>query len=175
MSKLYKYLEKKTNKKVAAIIDSQLNLDDNAGRVWINPNTGAELSNYDYFKMVIKEALDGCSKKEGISVADKIVKYFESEDGFKYVDFDFDDNLDGTYTVNISTNLHGYKEYRYGSLEWDDDQKLYVLWTGASFSGEGSGLENTSDEGVSYFDSLAETKQAIQDEIADSLINENRF
>lgn len=174
MSKLYEYLENKTSKKVAAIIDSQLDLDDNAGRVWINPTTGAELSNYDYFKMTIKEALDGCSKKDDISVADNIINYFESEDGFYFIDFDFDDQQDGTYTVNISTNLGGYKEYCFGSLEWDDEQKVCVLWTGTSYSGTGSGLENTSDDGVSYFESLAETKQAIQDEITDSLINSAR-
>ena len=106
MTNLYEYVENKTNKKVAAIIDSQLDLDDNAGRVWINPVTGAVLSNFDYFKMVIKEALNGCSKKDDISVADKIINYFKSENDFKYIDFDFNDNLDGTYIVEIATNIN---------------------------------------------------------------------
>lgn len=175
MTNLYEYIENKTNKRVAAMIDSQLDLDDNAGRVWINPTTGAVLSNFDYFKMVIKEALNGCSKKDYISVADKIINCFKSENDFKYIDFDFNDNLDGTYTVEIDTNLSGYKEYRYGYLEWDNEQKLYVLWTGASYSDVDSGLEKASDEGVSYFNSLVETKQAIQDEIENSLINETRL
>lgn len=174
MNKLYEYIENKTNKKVAAIIDSQLDLDDDAGRVWINPNTGAVLSNFDYFKLVIKEALDSCSKnniKNDSDVANKIVNYFESEEDFKYIDFDFDDNQDGTYTISIATNLGGYKEYSFGVLEWDESQKLYILWTGASYSGTGSGLEKNSDEDISYYESLQETEDAIKDEIIDGLIN----
>lgn len=163
----YNYLEEKTSKKVATIVNSQINLGDNAERVWVNPLTGVELSNYDYSKTIIKEALDGCIKKDDTSVADKIVNFFETEHDFKYIDFDFNDNGDKTYTINISTNLDGYKEYRYGSLEWDDDQKLYVLWTGTSYSGKGSNLENSSDEGISYYDSLQETQDAIKDEITD--------
>ena len=178
MTDIYKYIENKTSKKTAVVVDSQLNLDDNVNRVWVNPLTGAELSNYDYFKMIIKEALDDCNKsnlKDDISIADKIVKYFESEQDFKYIEFTFDDNSDGTYTVTVATNLSEYREYDFGLIDWDEAQNIYVLWTGASYSGEGSGLEKNSDEGVSYYDNLQETEDAIKDEIVDSLVDENRF
>ena len=178
MTDIYKYIENKTSEKTAVVVDSQRNLDDNADRVWVNPLTGAEFSNYDYFKMIIKEALDDCNKsnlKDDIRIADKIVKYFESEQDFKYIEFTFDDNSDGTYTVTVATNLSEYREYDFGLLDWDEMQNIYVLWTGASYSGEGSGLEKNSDEGVSYYDNLQETKDAIKDEIVDSLVNENRF
>ena len=178
MTDIYKYIVYETSEKTAAIVDSQLNLDDNVNRVWVNPLTGVELSNYDYFKMIIKEALADCNKsnlKDDISVADKIVKYFESEQDFKYIEFTFDDNSDGTYTVTVATNLSEYREYDFGLLDWDEAQNVYVLWTGASYSSEESGLAKNSDEGVSYYDNLQETEDAIKDEIADSLVNENRF
>ena len=178
MTDIYKYIENKTSEKTAVVVDSQLNLDDNAARVWVNPLTGVELSNYEYYKMIIKEALDDCNKsnlKDDISTADKIVKYFESEQDFKYIEFIFDDNSDGTYTVTVATNLSEYREYDFGLLDWDEMQNVYVLWTGASYSSEGSGLAKNSDEGVSYYDNLQETEDAIKDEIIDSLVNENRF
>ena len=80
----------------------------------------------------------------------------------------FNDNNDGTYTINVLTDK---KDYVFGLLEWDETQKLYVLWTGTSYSGTGSGLENTSDEGVSYYDDLTETEQEIKDEITDGLLD----
>ena len=85
----------------------------------------------------------------------------------------FDDNLDGTYTVNIVKNLDDCQEYqcRYGVVEWDESQGLYVLWTGTSYSSADSGLETTSDEGVSYYDSLQETEDDIREELVDSLLN----
>ena len=88
----------------------------------------------------------------------------------------FNDNLDGTYMVEIVKNSDGCQEYqyRYGVLEWDDIQGVYVLWTGASYSDSDSGLQSSSDEGVSYYDSLQETKDAIKDEVVDSLINEHQ-
>ena len=178
MTDIYKYIEHETSEKTAVVVDSQLNLDDNADRVWVNPLTGAELSNYDYFKMIIKEALADCNKshlKDDISVADKIVKYFESEQDFKYIEFIFDDNSDKTYTVTVATNLSGYREYDFGLLDWDEAQNVYVLWTGASYSSEESGLAKNSDEGVGYYDNLQETEDTIKDEIVDSLVNENRF
>ena len=178
MTDIYKYIENETSEKTAVIVDSQLNLDDNANRVRVNPLTGAELSNYDYFKMIIKEVLADCNKsnlKDSISIADKIVKYFESDQDFKYIEFAFDDNSDKTYTVTVATNLGGYREYDFGLLDWDETQNIYVLWTGASYSSEGSELAKNSDEGVSYYDNLQETEYAIKDEIVDSLVNENRF
>ena len=178
MTDKYKYIENATSEKTAVVVDSQLNLDDNADRVWVNPLTGVELLNYDYFKMIIKEALDVCNKsnlKDDISVADKIVKYFESEQDFKYIEFAFDDNSDETYTVTVATNLSEYREYDFGLLDWDEAQNVYALWTGASYSSKESGLAKNSDEGVSYYDNLQETEDAIKDEIVDSLVNENRF
>ena len=178
MTDIYKYIENATSEKTAVVVDSQLNLDDNAARVWVNPLTGAELSNYDYFKMIIKEALADCNKsnlKDSISIADKIVKYFESDQDFKYIEFTFDDNSDETYTVTVTTNLSGSCEYDFGLIDWDEVQNVYVLWTGASYSSEESGLAKNSDEGVSYYDNLQETEDAIKDEITDSLINENIF
>lgn len=178
MTDIYKYIENKTSEKTAVIVDSQLNLDDNADRVWINPLTGAELSNYDYFKMIINETLDDCNEsnlKDDISVADKIVKYFESEQDFKYIEFAFNDNSDGTYTITVTTNLSGYREYDFGLLDWDKMQNVYVLWTGASYSSEESGLAKNSDEGISYYDNLQETEDTIKDEIIDGLVDENRF
>ena len=178
MTDIYKYIENKTSEKTAAVVDSQLSLDDNADRVWINPLTGAELSNYDYFKMIINEALADCNEsnlKDNISVADKIVKYFESEQDFKYIEFTFDDNSDKTYTVTVATNLSEYREYDFGVLDWDETQNVYALWTGASYSSEESGLAKNSDEGVSYYDNLQETEDAIKNEIVDDLVNKNRF
>ena len=178
MTDIYKYIENATSEKTAVVVDSQLNLDDNAARVWVNPLTGAELSNYDYFKMIIKEALADCNKsnlKDSISIADKIVKYFESDQDFKYIEFTFDDNSDETYTVTVTTNLSGSCEYDFGLIDWDEVQNVYVLWTGASYSSEESGLAKNSDEGVSYYDNLQETEDAIKNEIVDSLVNENRY
>lgn len=178
MTDIYKYIENKTSEKTAAAVGSQLNLDDSANRVWVNPLTGVELSNYDYYKMIINEALANCNEsnlKDDISVADKIVKYFESEQDFKYIEFAFDDNSDETYTVTVATNLSGYREYDFGLLEWDEMQNVYVLWTGTSYSSEESGLAKNSDEGVSYYDNLQETEDTIKDEIIDGLVNENRF
>lgn len=178
MTDIYKYIENKTSEKTAVVVDSQLNLDDNADRVWVNPLTGVELSNYDYFKMIINEALANCNEsnlKDDISVADKIVKYFESERDFKYIEFTFDDNSDETSTVTVATNLSGYREHDFGLIDWDETQNVYVLWTGTSYSSEESGLAKNSDEGVSYYDNLQETEDAIKDEIVDSLVNKNRF
>lgn len=87
----------------------------------------------------------------------------------KIVDVNLKDNWDGTYMINAVTKSG---EYQLGVLEWDDDQEAYVLWTGTSYSETGSGWETNSDEGVSYYDSVQETKDAIKDEIVDSLINE---
>lgn len=170
---IYTYLKNKTSDKVLEIVGSQMDLDDHTERTWFNPYTGSVLSNYAYIKMVINEAIDGCSKatlKDDIKIANKIVDYFRSEEEFKYIDFSFDDNGDETYTVGVTTNFGGYREYVFGLIEWDEMQQVYVLWTGTSYSDSDSGLKSSSDEGVSYSDSLQETKNDIMDEIIDSLL-----
>lgn len=170
------YIKNKTSKKAVEIVSSQIDLDDHTERTWFNPSTGAVLSNYDYIKMVTNEATDGYSKttlKDDSEVANKIVDYFRSEEDFKYIEFNFDNNDDDddTYTVRIVTNFRGYHEYVLGLIDWNDLQKVYVLWTGPSYSDSDSGLKNSSDEGVSYYDSLQETEDDIIDDIIDELIN----
>ena len=130
---IYTYLKNETSEKVLEVVSSQMDLDDHAERTWFNPSTGAVLSNYDYIRMIVKKVLVSSSKatlKDDIQVANKIVEYFNTQKEFKYVDFTFDDNLDDTYTVRITTNFSGFSEYVLGVIEWDEIQKVYVLWTG---------------------------------------------
>lgn len=47
----------------------------------------------------------------------------------------------------------------YGKLTFDDEQNAWVLWP------------NSIDDGVTYFESLKETEEAITDEIKDYLEN----
>lgn len=174
---IYTYIKNRTSEKALDIIGSQTDLDDHTERTWFNLSTGAVLSNYAYVKMITSEALNGATNttlKNDIKIANKIVNYFRSEEDFQYIDFSFDDNLDDTYTVRIATNLGGYREYVFGMIEWDDIQGVYVLWTGASYSDSDSGLQDSSDEGVSYSDSLQETEDDIKDDVIDNLINEHQ-
>lgn len=173
---IYTYIKNRTSEQAADIIGSQTDLDDHTERTWFNLSTGAVLSNYAYVKMITNEALNGVTNttlKNDIKIANKIVNYFRSEEDFQYIDFSFDDNLDDTYTVRIATNFSGYREYVLGVIEWDDIQGVYVLWTGASYSDSDSGLQNSSDEGASYSDSLQETEDDIKDDVIDNLINEH--
>lgn len=173
---IYTYIKNRTSEQAADIIGSQTDLDDHTERTWFNLSTGAVLSNYAYVKMITNEALNGVTNttlKNDIKIANKIVNYFRSEEDFQYIDFSFDDNLDDTYTVRIATNFDGYREYVLGVIEWDDIQGVYVLWTGASYSDSDSGLQNSSDEGASYSDSLQETEDDIKDDVIDNLINEH--
>lgn len=174
---IYTYIKNRTSEQAADIIGSQTDLDDHTERTWFNLSTGAVLSNYAYVKMITNEALNGVTNttlKNDIKIANKIVNYFRSEEDFQYIDFSFDDNLDDTYTVRIATNFSGYREYVLGVIEWDDIQGVYVLWTGASYSDSDSGLQNSSDEGASYSDSLQETEDDIKDDVIDNLINEHQ-
>lgn len=67
------------------------------------------------------------------------------------------------YDVRIVNPENKYDWEKYGELVFDDDQEAWVLWTGTSYSdGE---LANTSDDGVTYEESLEETKQEIVDEL----------
>lgn len=173
---IYTYIKNRTSEQAADIIGSQTDLDDHTERTWFNLSTGAVLSNYAYVKMITNEALNGVTNttlKNDIKIANKIVNYFRSEEDFQYIDFSFDDNLDDTYTVRMATNFSGYREYVLGVIEWDDIQGVYVLWTGASYSDSDSGLQNSSDEGASYSDSLQETEDDIKDDVIDNLINEH--
>lgn len=70
---------------------------------------------------------------------------------------------DEAYDVRIINPENKYDWEKYGELVFDDDQEAWVLWTGTSYSdGE---LANTSDDGVTYEESLEETKQEIVDEL----------
>lgn len=70
---------------------------------------------------------------------------------------------DEAYDVRIVNPENKYDWEKYGELVFDDDQEAWVLWTGTSYSdGE---LANTSDDGVTYEESLEETKQEIVDEL----------
>lgn len=174
---IYTYLKNKTSEKVLEVVSSQMDLDDHAERTWFNPSTGAVLSNYDYIRMIVKTVLVSSNKatlKDDSQVANKIVEYFNRQKEFKYVDFTFDDNLDDTYTVRITTNFSGFREYVLGVIEWNEIQRVYVLWTGTSYSDSDSGLQNSSDIGVSYYDSLQETEADIKDEIINDFINESQ-
>lgn len=70
---------------------------------------------------------------------------------------------DEAYDVRIINPENKYDWEKYGELVFDDDQEAWVLWTGTSYSdGE---LAHTSDDGVTYEESLEETKQEIVDEL----------
>lgn len=58
------------------------------------------------------------------------------------------------YTVELNNK-------RYGALEWNQDQKAWVLWPRAI------------NDGITYFESLTETIAYIKDELAGN--EERRF
>lgn len=70
---------------------------------------------------------------------------------------------DEAYDVRIINPENKYDWEKYGELVFDDDQEAWVLWTGTSYS-DGK-LAHTSDDGVTYEESLEETKQEIVDEL----------
>lgn len=57
-------------------------------------------------------------------------------------------------TVEFNDNEVLANGETYGKLEFDKEQDAWVLWP------------NDIDDGVSYFDSLTETQEAIRDELA---------
>ena len=70
---------------------------------------------------------------------------------------------DEAYDVRIINPENKYDWEKYGELVFDDDQEAWVLWTGTTYSdGE---LANTSDDGVTYEESLEDSKQEIVDEL----------
>lgn len=152
-------------------------LKNETRRTWFNPSTGAVLSNYDYIRMIVKKVRVSSSKatlKDDSQAANKIIEYFNTQKEFNYIDFTFDDNLDDTYTVRITTNFSGFREYVLGVIEWDEIQEVYVLWTGTSYSDSNSGLQSSSDVGVSYYNNLQETEDDIKEETIDDFINESQ-
>lgn len=172
---IYTYIKNRISERAADIIGSQIDLDDHTERTWFNLSTNVLLSNDDYFRMITNKAINTkTTLKNDIEIANKIVNYyFTSKEDFKYIDVIFEDNCDDSYTVRIVTNFGGYRECVVGLIDWDDVQGVYVLWTGASYSDSDSGLQDSSDEGVSYSDNLQETEDDIKDELIDELIIEH--
>lgn len=172
---IYTYIKNRISERAADIIGSQIDLDDHTERTWFNLSTDVRLSNDDYFRMITNEAINTkTTLKNDIEIAKKIVNYYlTSKEDFKYIDVIFEDNYDDSYTVRIVTNFGGYRECVVGLIDWDDVQGVYVLWTGASYSDSDSGLQDSSDEGVSYSDNLQETEDDIKDELIDELIIEH--
>jgi hypothetical protein len=60
------------------------------------------------------------------------------------IKFLFED--ENTYDIELNGE-------RYGSLEWDEDQKAWVLWP------------LSIDDGITYFEDLKETESYIKDEL----------
>lgn len=174
---IYTYIKNSISERAADIIGSQIDLDDHTERTWFSLSTDVWLSNDAYFRMLTDQAINGVANaafKNDIEVANKIVDaYFTSKEDFKYIDVIFEDNCDDTYTVRVVTNFGGYRECVVGLIDWDDIQGVYVLWTGTSYSDSDSGLQDSSDEGVSYSDSLQETEDEIKDDLIDEFIYEH--
>lgn len=174
---IYTYIKNRIGEQAADIIGSQIDLDDHTERTWFNLSTNVWFSNDAYFRMITDKAINGVTNtafKSDIEVANKIVDYyFTSKEDFKYIDVIFEDNYDDTYTVRMATNFGGYCECVVGLIDWDDIQGVYVLWTGTSYSDSDSGLQDSSDEGVSYSDSLQETEDEIKNDLIDEFIYEH--
>lgn len=173
---IYTYIKNRISERAADIIGSQIDLDDHTERTWFNLSTNVLLSNDDYFRTITNKAINDTKTtlKNDIEIANKIINYyFTSKEDFKYIDVIFEDNYDDSYTVRIVTNFDGYRECVLGLIDWDDVQGVYVLWTGASYSDSDSGLQDSSDEGVSYSDNLQETEDDIKDELIDEFIYEH--
>ena len=73
---------------------------------------------------------------------------------------------------NFDVRVAGSKEkyeagnwYKYGELKFDQEQNLWVLWTGASYSGIDTVQSSQSAEGTNYEDDLQETQSEIKDEL----------
>lgn len=77
---------------------------------------------------------------------------------------------DKYYEVRIYKTEDGYDWVKYGDL-FLNDVGVWGLWTGAGYSSEGSGLENSGDEYVEYTCSLDETFDIMELELSDILQN----
>lgn len=80
----------------------------------------------------------------------------------------FDRDSDKSYEVRIYSTGDEHDWTRYGVLLLNDAGN-WELWTGANFSSEGSGLENSSDDCVEYTRDLDETFDLIEQELSDLL------
>ena len=167
MTDLYTFLERKTSKKVADMVNAELNLYS-ASRVWVNLTTGTELSNYDYFKRIIKKVLDSCSKnalKDDDSVANKIIDSVKSKQDFKYININFYD-YDDSLAIDVSSNINGsYKDYsKFGILAFSKSKQKYYRTSSVAYGFKPSIKKYYSAD-------LVKTEKAIKDEIIGALIN----
>lgn len=80
----------------------------------------------------------------------------------------FHRNNDKYYEVRIYSTGDEYDWIKYGDL-FLNDVGSWGLWTGTSYSSEGSGLENSSDEYVEYTSDLDETFDIMEQELSDIL------
>ena len=72
------------------------------------------------------------------------------------------------FDVRVAGDEGKYKAgnwYKYGELKFDEEQNLWVLWTGASYSGSDTVQSSQSDEGTSYEEGLQESQDEIKDEL----------
>lgn len=82
----------------------------------------------------------------------------------------FDRNNDRHYEVRIYGAGDEHDWIKYGDL-FLNDVGTWGLWTGTSYSSEGSGLENSSDDYVEYTDNLDETFDIMEQELSEILEN----
>ena len=82
----------------------------------------------------------------------------------------FSRDNDRHFEVRIYNEGDEHDWIRYGDL-FLNDVGVWGLWTGTSYSSEGSGLENCSDEHVEYTCSLDETFDIMELELSDILQN----
>lgn len=80
----------------------------------------------------------------------------------------FHRNSNKDYEVRIYSTGDEYDWIKYGDL-FLNDVGSWGLWTGTSYSSEGSGLENSSDEYVEYTSDLDETFDIMEQELSDIL------
>lgn len=72
------------------------------------------------------------------------------------------------FDVRVAGNKEKYEAgnwYKYGELKFDQEQNLWVLWTGPSYSGSDTIQSSQSDEGTSYEEGLQESQDEIKDEL----------
>ena len=83
----------------------------------------------------------------------------------------FAKNDESSYDVRVLKDSAGHDWDKLGTLELDSESGLWVLWTGVSYT-DPAIMEKSgglwSDDGTSYFDSLKETEEAIQEDYAEN-------
>lgn len=79
------------------------------------------------------------------------------------------EKIDGkNFEVRVAGNKEKYEAgnwYKYGELKLDQEQNLWVLWVGPSYSGSDTIQSSQSDEGTSYEEGLQESQDEIKDEL----------